>query len=111
MATEDVRAGGVDLFDITPPRGIVVLTYQLVPRMPPDLTGVEQEIVLQLLEGRSNSEIAASRERAVNTITNQVAEIFRKLRVNTRAELAVKLSASCAECTLSSCQDCPFDCP
>ncbi len=54
---------------------------------PAVLTASEQSVFRALLAGQSNSAIAASRGRASRTIANQVAAIFRKLHVSSRAEL------------------------
>jgi DNA-binding CsgD family transcriptional regulator len=56
-----------------------------------DLSDAEKEVAKLLLAGRSNAEIAAARGRSVRTVANQVASIFRKLRVGSRLELAVAL--------------------
>lgn len=68
----------------------VVLSFPL-PRpesaTPAILTASEQSVFRALLAGQSNSAIAASRGRASRTIANQVAAIFRKLHVGSRAEL------------------------
>jgi len=58
-----------------------------------DLTFAEQAVFSALLSGQSNQEIAASRGRSLRTIANQVAAIFQKLGVGSRAELVAKVSA------------------
>src|SRR5262249_34476019 len=52
----------------------------------------EREIALAVVSGRTNAEIARARRRSVRTIANQVASIFRKLGVGSRAELAAALA-------------------
>jgi DNA-binding NarL/FixJ family response regulator len=52
------------------------------------LTEAEQDIIRQIAEGRSNSEIARSRRTSPRTIANQVTSIYRKLGVRSRRELA-----------------------
>jgi DNA-binding CsgD family transcriptional regulator len=52
------------------------------------LTDAERKVVTLILEGRSNAEIAQARSTSPRTIANQVAGIFRKLGVGSRAELA-----------------------
>lgn len=54
---------------------------------PEPITQSETEVMKLMLEGLSNAEIARSRGRAVRTVANQVASLFRKLGVNSRSEL------------------------
>lgn len=58
----------------------------------PDLTRAEREVAQLALSGQSNAEIAASRGTSINTVENQVASVFRKLGVESRAELATLAS-------------------
>jgi DNA-binding CsgD family transcriptional regulator len=51
------------------------------------LTESERDVMRLILQGKSNSEIARDRRRAVRTIANQVASIFRKLGIGSRCEL------------------------
>jgi DNA-binding NarL/FixJ family response regulator len=74
-----LRIGGETLFVLSQP--------VLDGRSFPDLTAAEANIVAALLSGLSNAEIARARRRSVRTIGNQVASIFRKLGVASRAEL------------------------
>jgi len=53
------------------------------------LTGTETAIARDILAGLSNAEIARKRGTAVRTIANQVASIFRKLKVRSRLELSL----------------------
>jgi DNA-binding CsgD family transcriptional regulator len=53
------------------------------------LTNTEAEIAREVLAGLSNAEIARKRGTAVRTIANQVASIYRKLRVRSRLELSL----------------------
>src|SRR5687767_5833010 len=66
----------------------VVLSF---PVSTPDgwsgLTASEQAVAWMLLRGMSNRQIASARERSVRTVANQVASIFQKLGVRSRAEL------------------------
>jgi DNA-binding CsgD family transcriptional regulator len=55
-----------------------------------EMTRVEHEIVDLLLAGKRNAEIAAERGTAERTVANQVANIFRKLGVQSRAELVAR---------------------
>jgi DNA-binding NarL/FixJ family response regulator len=67
----------------------VVISHPAPPRRsPPKISQAEAEVLELLLEGRTNSSIARSRATAPRTIANQVASIFRKLGVRSRAELA-----------------------
>jgi len=52
------------------------------------LSVAEREVVALALEGRSNLEIAGARGTSARTVANQLASIFRKLAVGSRAELA-----------------------
>lgn len=56
------------------------------------LSDAERDVVAALLAGDSNRDIAARRGTSVRTVANQVASIFRKLGVASRAELASRLS-------------------
>ena len=55
------------------------------------LTPAERMIALDAAAGLSNATIAARRRRSVRTIANQLASIYRKLGVGSRAELAAHL--------------------
>jgi DNA-binding CsgD family transcriptional regulator len=52
------------------------------------LTAAEREVAQAILDGASNKEIAQQRGVAPRTVANQVASVFRKLGVSSRAELA-----------------------
>jgi DNA-binding NarL/FixJ family response regulator len=51
------------------------------------LTEAESDVVRAIFEGHSNATIARARGAAVRTVANQVASVFRKLGVQSRAEL------------------------
>lgn len=53
------------------------------------LSPAEREVARAAAEGWSNTEIARRRGRKVRTIANQLASIYKKLGVGSRAELAV----------------------
>lgn len=74
---------------------ITVYRSELDPdeALPSVLSRSEREIAVLMLQGASNSEIAASRMKSERTIANQVASIFRKLGVGSRSELAARYSA------------------
>jgi DNA-binding CsgD family transcriptional regulator len=68
---------------------LVVFSYAREPPAPASiLSDAESVILAAILEGRSNAEIARTRRRSVRTVANQVASLFRKLRVRSRGELA-----------------------
>ena len=66
-------------------------TPSLSKCLPDDLTHAEKDVAALVLEGMSNREIALTRGTSVRTIANQVAAIFRKLRVTARVELGQAL--------------------
>lgn len=51
------------------------------------LTNAEHEVVLAVERGESNAEIARARGTSARTVANQVARVFKKLGVASRAEL------------------------
>ncbi len=55
------------------------------------LPPAQREIAELLLAGLGNAEIARRRGRSERTVANQVAAIFRRFGVSSRAELAAKL--------------------
>ena len=67
---------------------LVVFSFEPAQSGARELTPTEMAIVGLLIQGRSNAEIARVRGRSANTVANQVAAIFRKLRVSSRLELA-----------------------
>lgn len=80
----ELELGGEDLVVISAPaRGTSVRVASLTP--------AEQAVVSEVLSGRSNAEIAAHRNSSPQTIANQLAAVFRKVGVVSRAELAVRL--------------------
>ena len=71
----------------------IVLSYPKADlTAPAALTSTEQAVFSELLRGRSNRDIAESRGRAMRTVANQVAAIFRKLEVGSRTELVAKFN-------------------
>lgn len=85
---------------------VIVISYPLVPRFPAALTDAEQEIVERIMNLESNQDIATARGTSTNTVGNQIAAIFEKLGINSRAELARKLHRLCAHCDRPGCDDC-----
>ena len=63
-------------------------TPSLADCLPDDLTNAEKDVAALLLEGLSNREVAKARGTSVRTVANQVAAIFRKLKVTARVELS-----------------------
>jgi DNA-binding CsgD family transcriptional regulator len=58
------------------------------------LTAAEREIVVHLISGSTNSDIARRRGSSERTVANQLQSIFRKLGARSRAELAASLHAA-----------------
>jgi DNA-binding CsgD family transcriptional regulator len=56
-----------------------------------ELTPGEREVAMLVASGLSNLDVALRRRRSVRTIANQLASVFRKLSVSSRAELAAAL--------------------
>jgi DNA-binding NarL/FixJ family response regulator len=69
-------------------RDLVAVYAVDVGKRPSPLTDAEVVVLRALMEGKSNAEIAKERGTASRTIANQVARIFRKHCVSSRAELA-----------------------
>jgi DNA-binding NarL/FixJ family response regulator len=71
---------------------LVVFSFPLTElSFPSQLSAAEREVTRGMLEGRSNSAIAAKRGTSMRTVANQIASIFQKLRISSRAELAARL--------------------
>jgi DNA-binding NarL/FixJ family response regulator len=58
------------------------------------LTPAERAVAESVLAGASNAQIARERRRSVRTVANQIASLFKKLRVRSRLELAQALAWS-----------------
>lgn len=58
-----------------------------------ELTPAERDIVVHLLRGSTNQDIAKRRNSSPRTIANQVQSIFRKLGVQSRVELATRIQS------------------
>jgi DNA-binding NarL/FixJ family response regulator len=61
--------------------------------LPDVLSPAEREVVRGIVEGQTNTAIARG-AKSVRTVANQVASVFRKLGVGSRAELLRQLSSS-----------------
>lgn len=83
----DLRATEFELGGDT----FVVLSYAAEAPTLDVLTGAERQVLGLLLEGLTNAAIARARGTALRTVANQVAAIFAKLGVGSRAELAAAL--------------------
>ena len=60
----------------------------------PALTPAERAVFELLVRGASNSEIARARKASVRTVANQVANLFRKLRVGSRYVLMARYAGT-----------------
>ena len=58
------------------------------------LSGREREVVEQLLEGKSNKQIAAALHITVRTVEFHLKNVYDKLQVSSRTELILKLGQS-----------------
>ncbi len=86
----EVPPPSVVAYEIHP--GQVLFVHDLtVAAKVPGLGEVEQEILELLLRGHDNRSIAERRGTSPRTVANQIASIFRKLGVRSRAELMAKL--------------------
>jgi len=87
LRASEVTVNGTKLVLLSFPRGSDAMSK---------LTAAERQVALAILAGYSNVEIARMRGSAPRTIANQVATMFRKLGVRSRAELAARSFASTA---------------
>jgi DNA-binding CsgD family transcriptional regulator len=63
-------------------------------RLPAGLTDAERAIGTAVLAGASTAEIAGQRGTSPRTVANQLAAIYRKLGVRSRAEFAARYGGS-----------------
>lgn len=80
----------------------LVLSFELGDEtLPSTLTPAERDVAASVLAGASNAEIAQQRGTTTRTIANQLASVFQKLGVESRAELISRLSDICltGDCT------------
>ncbi|MEZ4230350.1 MAG: helix-turn-helix transcriptional regulator [Polyangiaceae bacterium] len=70
--------------------GLFLWATDLAGALLSKLTLAEQQIASDIAQGLSNRQIALGRGRALRTVANQVASIFRKSGVASRAELLTK---------------------
>lgn len=72
--------------------GQLVLSVPRPDRMLDEsLSVAERDITRRLVEGLSHAQIAEQRQTSVRTVANQLASIFRKLKISGRAALMCKL--------------------
>jgi DNA-binding NarL/FixJ family response regulator len=71
---------------------LIALSHQDEPRAMSALTPAERAVALALLAGLSDRNIASARNSSRHTVSKHVTAIYRKLGVNSRVELAYKLS-------------------
>jgi len=77
-------------YEIEP--GKVLFVHALPKATVRGLTSAEEEVLSLVLDGYDNASIADARGTSLRTTAKQVASIFRKLGVASRAELAAKVS-------------------
>ncbi|MBI3205770.1 MAG: helix-turn-helix transcriptional regulator [Myxococcales bacterium] len=65
----------------------LLVSVQSPARALSTLTGAERDVVCGVLDQETNREIAARRGSSTRTVANQLAAVFRKLGVGSRAEL------------------------
>jgi DNA-binding CsgD family transcriptional regulator len=70
-----------------------ILEFRVAAAIPAGLTEAEREVAALAAAGVSNGEIARGRGRAPRTVANQLASVFRKLGVASRAELAARCAS------------------
>ena len=87
------RNDGVDAFEVGfGDERLVVLSYPIASASFLDrLTPAERDVALAVVRGLSNEEVARARGSRARTVAVQLASIYRKLGITSRAELAVLL--------------------
>jgi DNA-binding NarL/FixJ family response regulator len=73
---------------------LIALSHQDDPEGFSTLTPAERAVALALLKGLSDRNIAEARNSSRHTVSKHVTAIYRKLGVNSRVELAYKVSLS-----------------
>jgi DNA-binding NarL/FixJ family response regulator len=87
LASSEPRAEG---FCVQADESVVLRVVREQAATPAGLTSSECFIFRAILDGLSNTEIALRRGRSLRTVANQVASIFRKLAISSRAELVAQ---------------------
>ena len=89
-----------DIEGSTPPKDLqalygndmLIMSFELPGSSRQDsLTSVEVEVLIGVLAGRSNADIARDRRRSVRTVVNQVSSILRKLGVKSRLSFVARM--------------------
>lgn len=70
---------------------LAVIAAPIAAAGPDNLTSAEARVLSAILLGKSNHQIASERGTSIRTVANQVASLYRKLGVTSRAELALQL--------------------
>jgi DNA-binding CsgD family transcriptional regulator len=73
---------------------LVLVSVESCPAQGRALTPAEQEVVALAVGGLSNESIAKARGCSASTVANQLAASYRKLSVNGRRQLKVKVARS-----------------
>jgi DNA-binding CsgD family transcriptional regulator len=90
--TSPSDGGAVRLYDVPlGGTGVVVLSFE-APREPLPLTSAERIVAMLAAEGLSTLAIASRRGTSLRTVSNQLASIYEKLGVQSRVELAARLT-------------------
>lgn len=76
---------------------VAVFTFRIGDAAPErTLTTAEEQVAVGIMEGKSNEAIAKGRGTSSRTVANQIASIFRKHKVVSRAELVARYLATAA---------------
>ena len=86
LVADDIRVARIHLGDAE----YAVISLPAHDDRAPVLTDAEREIARFVAAGWSKSRIARRRRSSVNTVANQVASIYAKLDVRSRAELVAR---------------------
>lgn len=82
----------IEIFDVkVGDDELVVMSLPSAAEAIAGLTSAEHAVARDAIAGHSNAEIARRRGSSPRTVANQLAAIYRKLGVGSRAELAVML--------------------
>lgn len=92
--SRDLLPNGLEAFTLGVESGEFVIFSVPLPELelPAVLTGAERGVVIGVLEGKRNHEIARDRGTSVNTVVNQLATAYRKLGVSSRWELISRVN-------------------
>lgn len=86
---EPVSEGGAGL-QLSRVADVIVISADAV-ELPSVLSESERAVARALIAGNSNAEIAKARGTSVKTIANQLYAMYRKLGVNNREDLVMRL--------------------